>query len=163
MVAINPVYSSEGIRRHRFSVFAIITDEPNRSVLLVRRRRGRQQWTLPGGKAKGGETLRDALQREVVEETGLQVEPIGLVAMLELALPRKTRIYFQCRVLRAESRRWTHTGEIMAKGYFPPSEIPTSRSFALRLLFDHMPDWPYARHPVQCHRTMIGGTSPFEL
>jgi 8-oxo-dGTP diphosphatase len=145
MVAINPVYSGKGTRRHRFAVFAIITAEPNRSVLLVRRRRGGKQWTLPGGKAKGGETLREALQREVLEETGLQVEPTGLVAMIEWALPRKTRIYFHCRVLTAESRKWAHTDEIMATGYFPPSEIPTSRSLALRILVEHMPDWPFAR------------------
>src|ERR1022692_3765990 len=74
MVAVNSAYSRNGIRRQRIAVFAIITDAPNRSVLLVQRRRGDQQWTLPGGKAKRGESLREALQREVLEETGLQVD-----------------------------------------------------------------------------------------
>jgi 8-oxo-dGTP pyrophosphatase MutT (NUDIX family) len=145
MVAVNSANSRNGIRRQRIAVFAIITDAPNRSVLLVQRRRGGQQWTLPGGKAKRGETLREALKQEVLEETGLQVDPIGLVAMIEWPIPRKTKMYFHCRVVRAESPKWAHTGEIMATGYFPPSEIPTSRTLALRSLVDHMPDWPFAR------------------
>ena len=145
MVAIDPIHSRKGPRRHRFSVFAIITDEPSRRVLLVRRRRGSQEWTLPGGKAKRGEMLREALQREVFEETGLQVEPIGLAAMIEGASPRKTRIYFHCRVLMDGSPNWAPTDEIMAAGHFPPSEMPPSRSLALRILVDQMPDWPLAR------------------
>src|ERR1017187_10003787 len=89
MVAVNSAYSRNGIRRQRIAVFAIITDAPNRSVLLVQRRRGGQQWTLPGGKAKRGESLREALKREVLEETGLQVDPIGWVAMIEWAIPHR--------------------------------------------------------------------------
>jgi 8-oxo-dGTP pyrophosphatase MutT (NUDIX family) len=144
MVAVNPAYLRKGIRRHRFAVFAIITDAPNGNVLLVQRRRGVQKWTLPGGKAKRGETLYEALRREVLEETGLQAEPIGLVAMIEREVPRKTRLYFHCRVPRAEAPKWAHTHEIMATGYFPPSEIPISRSLTLRMLVDHTPDWPFA-------------------
>jgi 8-oxo-dGTP pyrophosphatase MutT (NUDIX family) len=145
MVAIKPAYLRKGMRRQRFAVFAIITDAPNGSVFLVQRRGGGQQWTLPGGKAKRGETLRDALQREVLEETGLIIEPIGLVAMIEWPVPRETRLCFHCRVLRAESLTWAHTEEIMASGYFSPSELPTSRSLALRILVDRRPDWPFAR------------------
>jgi 8-oxo-dGTP diphosphatase len=145
MVSIKPAYSRKEMRRQRFAVFAIITDSLNGSVLLVQRRGGGQQWTLPGGKAKRGETLRDTLQREVLEETGLQIEPIGLVTMIEWPVPRKTRLYFHCRVLRTESPTWAHTEEVMAMGYFPASELPTSRSLALRILVDRLPDWTFAR------------------
>lgn len=54
-------------------------------VLLVRR--GREPayglWSLPGGLVKLGETLEAAVRREVLEETGLQVRPVDVVACLD--------------------------------------------------------------------------------
>jgi ADP-ribose pyrophosphatase YjhB (NUDIX family) len=54
-------------------------------VLLVRRgkepRRG--QWSLPGGAQKIGETVAAAARREVMEETGLDVEILGLVDVVD--------------------------------------------------------------------------------
>jgi 8-oxo-dGTP diphosphatase len=55
------------------------------SVLLVRRgappREG--QWSFPGGKVELGETLEDALVREVVEETGLDVAVASFVDLFQ--------------------------------------------------------------------------------
>lgn len=44
-------------------------------LLLVRRRNepGKGLWAVPGGKVRVGETLVAAAEREVMEETGLQV------------------------------------------------------------------------------------------
>lgn len=54
-------------------------------VLLVRRgkppREG--QWSLPGGAQKLGETVFEAGAREVREETGLDVEVLGLVDVVD--------------------------------------------------------------------------------
>ncbi len=54
-------------------------------VLLVQR--GNEpllgQWSIPGGLIDVGETLREAVIREVKEETGLDVEPIELIELLD--------------------------------------------------------------------------------
>ena len=59
-------------------------DEAGR-VLLVERGRapGIGLWTVPGGKVEPGETLAQAISREVREETGLVVEVGALVCVVE--------------------------------------------------------------------------------
>ncbi len=47
------------------------------ALLLVKRGHdpGKGLWAVPGGKVRHGETLRDAARREVLEETGMDIEP----------------------------------------------------------------------------------------
>jgi ADP-ribose pyrophosphatase YjhB (NUDIX family) len=49
-------------------------------VLIVRRARAPAHgvYTLPGGVVELGETLEEAIVREVMEETALEIEPVGL-------------------------------------------------------------------------------------
>lgn len=54
-------------------------------VLLVRRTKPPSGlYTLPGGMVESGETLIDAVRREVEEETGLAIEPLGLAGFREV-------------------------------------------------------------------------------
>lgn len=55
------------------------------AVLLVERaqRPARGRWTIPGGKVEAGERLADAVEREVLEETGLAVEATKFVGWVE--------------------------------------------------------------------------------
>ncbi|MCW5966292.1 MAG: NUDIX hydrolase [Bryobacterales bacterium] len=57
----------------------------NGEVLLIRRGRAplKGYWSLPGGAVETGEHLETALCREVLEETGLTVEPLFLAAVFE--------------------------------------------------------------------------------
>ena len=61
---------------------AIIRDG---KVLIVRRARppARGLYTLPGGGVEAGETLVEAVMREVREETGLEIEPVALAGYRE--------------------------------------------------------------------------------
>jgi mutator protein MutT len=54
-------------------------------VVLVRRGKEplRGRWVVPGGTVELGETLREALVREMHEETGLRVEPRDLLAVFD--------------------------------------------------------------------------------
>ncbi len=57
-------------------------------VLIVRRARPPAQglYTLPGGLVELGETLVEAVVREVREETGLTIEPVALAGYREAVL-----------------------------------------------------------------------------
>ncbi len=57
-------------------------------VLLVHRTRsGADDWVLPGGTPRAGESMAACARREVVEETGLQVDPSKVAFVLEVLGP----------------------------------------------------------------------------
>jgi 8-oxo-dGTP diphosphatase len=65
------------------AVGAVIVDAGR--VLLVRRGSEplKGQWSLPGGALEIGESLAEGLMREAAEETGLIVEPVELIELLD--------------------------------------------------------------------------------
>jgi ADP-ribose pyrophosphatase YjhB (NUDIX family) len=102
-------------------------------VLLVERGREplRGQWSLPGGVVEAGETLREAARREVLEETGLVVEPIKVAEVFERIMRddqgrpeyHYVLIDYLCRVVSGDLRpgddvslaRWVPRAEL--RGY----------------------------------------------
>ena len=67
-------------KRQRIAAYAVLRrgETGAEEVLLTRmssNTRIEGRWTLPGGGIDHGEDPRDALRREVLEETGLHVEP----------------------------------------------------------------------------------------
>lgn len=84
------------------------------SVLLIKRGRepARGQWSIPGGAVDLGESLEEAVAREVLEETGIEAEPIALVKVLDRIFRDKERrvVYhyvladFLCRSAGGEVR-----------------------------------------------------------
>jgi ADP-ribose pyrophosphatase YjhB (NUDIX family) len=65
-------------------VGALIFDAQNR--ILLAQRGGeplKGWWSLPGGVLETGETLVEGVRREVLEETGLLVEPVRLFEVFE--------------------------------------------------------------------------------
>lgn len=97
-------------------------------VLLVRRGSEplKGHWTLPGGLLEVGEALTAGVVREVREETGLDVEPIELVELLDRIHREGQRVRYHyviadylCRVTAGELRaasdaaavRWVERSE----------------------------------------------------
>jgi 8-oxo-dGTP diphosphatase len=65
-------------------VGAIITDEAGRLLLIQRGHEpGKGLWSVPGGRIEPGETDQQALVREALEETGLQVACGPLLGTVE--------------------------------------------------------------------------------
>ena len=107
-------------------VGAVVVDR-GRVVLI---RRGTEplkgQWSLPGGKLELGESLVAGVVREVREETGLVVEPVELVELLDRIHRESDRVRYHyviadylCRVTGgalqaasdADAVRWVERAE----------------------------------------------------
>ena len=75
--------SREYPERPIVGVGAVILDGGR--VLLVQREHAplKGEWSLPGGALELGETLEEGIRREVLEETGLVVEPVAAVEVLD--------------------------------------------------------------------------------
>jgi 8-oxo-dGTP diphosphatase len=62
--------------------------EGNRILLVERGKEPlKGYWSLPGGILEVGETLDQAIRREVLEETGLVIQPLEVVELFERIMP----------------------------------------------------------------------------
>lgn len=61
----------------------------NEEVLLVKRKKApyKGQWSIPGGKQRLGETVTKAARRELMEETGVEVNELTLIDVIDIIVP----------------------------------------------------------------------------
>lgn len=121
---------------------------PDGAVLLVRETAD-GLWSLPGGWADVGESLRENAVREVLEESGYRVRADKLLAVYDKAkhehpaeLVYAYKAFVRCELLGGEPTTSLETSEV---GFFTPDRIPplsTPRVNAaqLRRMFDHRDD-----------------------
>ena len=116
----------------RPSVSAVIFDRQGR--LLLQQRSDGGQWGLPGGSVEIGESLAEAVAREVLEETGLTVHPrrvVGVYSDPTLQIVRYPdgnvwhyiNVCFECE---RRSGELTTCDETLALAYFSLRRLPRS-------------------------------------
>jgi ADP-ribose pyrophosphatase YjhB (NUDIX family) len=66
-------------------------------ILLLNQDAGARSWSLPGGKLEDGETLAEALAREMREETGLDVELGRLLYVCDNVSAQVVHMTFEAR------------------------------------------------------------------
>ena len=104
----------------RIAVSAVILEQGN---VLLAHRRDIDWWNLPGGGLELGETVDDALHREVFEETGLEVEIERLVGVYSKPQKQEVVLTFHCHVTGGTPRETEETRECR---YFPPDNLPSN-------------------------------------
>ncbi len=107
----------------RIRVAAIIRDG-NRLLLVEHNKNAKSYWLLPGGGVQYGETLHEALKRELMEEVSLEVEAGRLVFANDSIEPGGKRhivnLYFEAKVIGGEIAVGGDTRVVSAK--FTPAE-----------------------------------------
>lgn len=117
----------------KVAVGAIVGNE--RGELLLTQRADSGIWLYPVGWADVGYSPAEIAVKEVYEETGIEVEPVTLVAVLDglrlgfARLPLYSLV-FHCRMLGGQLR--AHPLETRAVGFFPRDAMPQPLAGAQR-------------------------------
>jgi ADP-ribose pyrophosphatase YjhB (NUDIX family) len=109
-------------------ITALVTDEQGR--VLMGRRADNGRWALPSGISEPGETMAAACAREVLEETGVEVEVEHLIALRTegpVVYPNGdvtsyADTFFGCRPIGGTAR--VADDESLEVGWFDPSDLP---------------------------------------
>lgn len=138
--------SESGYATPKVDVRAVVFRD-GKLLLVQERQDGR--WSLPGGWADIGESPGEMAVREVREETGYEVRPTKLLAVLDKAkhghppsLEYTYKLFIRCDFLGGEAATSIETGAV---GFFGRDEIPplsTHRVTAnqIRRMFEHYDD-----------------------
>lgn len=110
--------SSGSTAQFRIGVYALIFESER---ILLALRRDINWWNLPGGGMEIGETVEEAMCREVREETGLEVEVDYLVGVYSKPQKQEVVLTFRCSII---SGVVTATEESQECRYFLPGALP---------------------------------------
>ena len=117
--------------RHSVSVAAAITNPAGQPLAVRRRDNG--HWEPPGGVLELEETIQAGLVREVLEETGLQVEPEALSGVYKNMRRGIIALVFRCRIVGGQPRATSEADEV---AWLTPAEVRErmDEAYATRLL-----------------------------
>lgn len=112
---------------------AAVIERDGRLLVVEHRKREQRYWVLPGGRLESGETLVNALKRELKEELGLAAEVGPLLAVYETLAPERhsVNLAFRAEIGSAAPRidasdkvltgwRWMELDQLRDLDFRPP-------------------------------------------
>lgn len=114
------------IFRHPITGTSIIPILPDGRIVLIKRR-DNGLWSLPGGMVDWGEDIPTTIERELMEETGLELVKIQRLVGVYSAPDRDPRIHSICVVAEAQVQgemEIKDTLEVMEIQAFPRNSLP---------------------------------------
>lgn len=119
-------------RPHSVSVAGVIVDDAGHALLIRRRDNG--HWEPPGGVLEAGETIYDALQREVLEETGVKIAlPAILTGVYKNMAGLIVSLVFRCEAADGEPSTGSETSALRWATREEVTEL-TDEAYAIRVL-----------------------------
>jgi len=123
-----PLNKPEHPQHPQVAVGAVIIHE--KKILLVKRNKDPQKenWAIPGGSVNLGETLQEAAEREIKEETGLTVKakkPVHTFDLIEREEKGRIRFHYVIIDLEADyvSGRLKAADDALDAGWFSPKDL----------------------------------------
>ena len=95
---------------HSVSVAGVVIDADGRVLVIQRRDNG--HWEPPGGILELGETLEQGVQREVMEETGVQVTVNGLTGVYKNMNRGIVALVYRCSIAAGNPRTSSETTSV---------------------------------------------------
>lgn len=97
---------SEGIPSWYFAL--VVVREGDRFLVVQERKHG-QRWFFPAGRVELGETMAEGALREVLEETGVEVELTGVLRIEHTPMPEfsRVRVFFVARPVGSSAPKTT--------------------------------------------------------
>jgi ADP-ribose pyrophosphatase YjhB (NUDIX family) len=117
------------IFRHPVTGTSVIPVLPNGHIVLIQRR-DNGKWALPGGMVNWGEDIPTTVQRELLEETGLEVTKIGRLVGIYSSPERDGRVHSICVVVEVEAAgtmKVQDQMEVMDVKAFSPAMLPIGK------------------------------------
>ncbi len=116
--------------KFRAAVAAIIFDERGR-VLLFKHTYRKFQWGIPAGGLEHHEQPFDAIMREFLEETGIQIKVERLLAAVSAREDHNISLIYLCKIASGEFKQ---SHEISEMNYFDLDDLPMMLSAEKELI-----------------------------
>lgn len=101
---------SDDLPRHSVSAGSAVIRADGR--MLAVRRADNGEWVLPGGIVELDEDPRDTVRREVLEETGITVEPVQLTGVYKNMRLGVVSLVFRCRPVSGAAQPTAEATEV---------------------------------------------------